>query len=75
MRVARSEIINQLSESLGQEKATDAVDKTMEQLGMAASSELDKQQTLSLLEALAASSGLVGIVARFAKVRIILRFK
>jgi hypothetical protein len=74
-RLSRDELVKQLGESLGLEKAQEAVAAQLVALGLQGISELDKQQTLQLLDAMATSSGLVGVVARFAKVRTILQFK
>ena len=73
-RMDRADLGRHLGESLGREKAEELVGDTARALGIQGDS-YDKAQTLRILEQLAGSAGLVGIVARFAKVRIILQFK
>ena len=74
-RLARSELVRQLAESLGAEKAQAAVDDVAAAAGLGGIVEFNRDETLVILERMAAAPGLVGIVARFAKVRIILRFR
>ncbi len=71
----REELIKQLSEPLGSEKAEEVVQRAAAAAGFGDLTEFDREQTLAILERLAVSPGLVGVVARFAKVRLILRFK
>lgn len=73
-RLQRTELVRQLSESLGREKANEVVLEAATALGLGAL-DYDKQETLRILTKLSAAPGLVGIVARFAKVRVILLFK
>ena len=73
-KLTRADLARHLSESLGEEKAAEVIAEAARALGYAVD-EYDKQQTLQILERLAKQPGLVGIVARFAKVRIILKFK
>jgi hypothetical protein len=74
-RLSRNELVRQLAESLGAEKAEAAVIDVATLAGLGALADYNRDQTLTLLERMAAVPGLVGIVARFAKVRIILRFR
>lgn len=70
-RLARYTLVGHLSRSLGQEKAEDVVDEAAHQVGIG-TDDWERDEALLLLEALANMPGLVGVVARFAKARIIL---
>jgi hypothetical protein len=70
----RDELIAQLSASLGVAKATDLVDTSSNKLGILANKGFSQTEALSILETISASPGLVGIVARCAKARVILRY-
>ncbi len=73
-RLLRSELIRMLSETLGQEKAEEAVTgmaRKLEIFGL----EYDRAQALAILEHLANGPDIVGVVARFAKARVILHLK
>jgi hypothetical protein len=69
--VNRNDLIDKLASSVGIDKANEVVDHTATRLGLGAG-ELDRDGVLKLLEALAQEPGLVGTVARFMKVRVIL---
>jgi hypothetical protein len=69
--MTRQELIAKLTDSVGAEKAIAAVDKAARDLGFGPG-EIDHDRMLLLLERLAADPGIVGTVARFAKVRVIL---
>lgn len=73
-RLSRAKLVAMLAESLGQEKANQVVCDTASRLGLRAS-EYDREEALSILEAMAGEPGLVGVVARFAKARVILSLK
>ena len=71
--IPRAEIVHMLS-ALGEAKANDVVLKTARELGLPTEM-FDGRQALQILEAIARQPGLVGITARFAKARAILRWK
>jgi hypothetical protein len=73
-KVERTDLARHFGASLGREKAEELIADTARGLGIEGGS-YDKADTLRILERLATAQGLVGIVARFAKVRIILQFK
>ncbi len=72
MRISRRELVRQLGESLGLEKAEEVVSAAAARLSLTGE-EYDRDQALTLFEELTNSPGLVGVVARFAKVRLILK--
>lgn len=67
----RGELIEKLASSVGVDKATDVVNSTAASLGLGPG-DFDRDNALKLLEALAQTPGLIGTVARFLKVRVIL---
>jgi hypothetical protein len=71
-RILLTEIQHMLA-ALGDTKARDVVGKAARDLHVVGS-ELDSRQALQLLEHIAGEPGLVGITARFAKARAILRW-
>jgi hypothetical protein len=73
-RLSRTQLVEMLSESLGAEKAGQVVSETTKRLGVDAY-DYDREQALRILEAMAAQPGLVGVVARFAKARVIFALK
>ena len=73
-RLLRSELIRMLSETLGQEKAEEAVTGTARKLEIFGL-DYDRAQALAILEHLANGPDIVGVVARFAKARVILHLK
>lgn len=73
-RLSRFELVSMLAESLGTEKALQAVTAGTAKLGLS-TADFDREEALRLLDHLAAEAGLVGIVARFAKARVILAVK
>lgn len=75
VRLPRRTLIELLAQSLGQEKAEDVVTAAARDLGLPVFGDYNREQTLAVLERLAGMSGLVGVVARFAKARLILLFK
>lgn len=72
-RLLKTDLVMMLSESLGQEKANETVAAAAQQLQLSGR-DFDREETLAILELMASSPGLVGIVARFAKARAILSF-
>jgi hypothetical protein len=62
------EVLSFLSPSLGDEKARDALGHYARTLGISLTS-LTRGEAIALLEAMSQASGLLGVVARFAKVR------
>lgn len=69
----QAEVAGLLSQNIGIEKATDLVSTACAELGIAGT-EMSRDQCLAVLEHLSGSPGLVGIAARFAKSRAILRW-
>jgi hypothetical protein len=69
---SRTELASMLSHNLGIEKAKELIGETADQLGLP--DELTNEQCLEVLEKIAAQPGLVGIAARFAKSRVLLRW-
>lgn len=67
----RDELIAKLASSVGIDKAKEVVNGTASKLGLGAG-DFDRENALKLLEALAQMPGLIGTVARFLKVRVIL---
>lgn len=68
-----SEVYAIFSPCVGDEKAGDLVRAAARKL-LLPNDALGKAQVLALLEELASTPGIVGVTARFAKARIILRF-
>jgi hypothetical protein len=67
-----AELAALLSQNLGMEKALDLVGNAARELSFG--SELSMEQGLEVLERIAVQPGLVGIAARFAKSRVLLRW-
>ena len=71
-RIPLSELQHMLA-ALGDSKARDMVDKATRELRIT-SHELESRQALQVLDYIAAQPGLVGITARFAKARAVLKW-
>jgi hypothetical protein len=71
LRVAAVDLLPLLAPALGTEKARDAVTTTAHRLRLNPQS-LTRDQALSVLDELACTEGIVGVVARFAKARFLL---
>jgi hypothetical protein len=71
--LAAHEIAALFAGAMGKEKGEEVVLGAARRLGLPVT-ELDKAQALLLLDDLAAEPGIVGLCARFAKARLILRF-
>jgi hypothetical protein len=69
-----SDLIAQLSPSLGEAKANELILSITTRLGFASTRGFTQEQALSILENISTQPGLVGIVARCAKARVILKF-
>ena len=67
-----AELAALLSQNLGMEKALELVSAAAKELTFGA--ELTMEQGLEILERIAVQPGLVGIAARFAKSRVLLRW-
>lgn len=65
--------IQQMLAALGDSKARDVISKAARELRITGN-ELESRQALQMLEHIAAEPGLIGITARFAKARAILRW-
>ena len=63
-------LIPLLSQTIGEEKAREVIEDTARRLGMSLPAGLVEREVLSLLDAIAATPGIVGITARFAKSRV-----
>jgi len=73
--LTRVELIKLFSESLGAEKAAATVTATAVSAGLADLTQYNRTQVLVILEKMVLMPGLVGIVARFIKVGVILKLK
>ena len=71
LRIAAVDLLPLLAPALGTEKARDAVTTTAQRLRFDPQS-LTRDQALTVLDELAQSDGIVGVVARFAKARFLL---
>lgn len=71
LRIAAVDLLPLLAPALGTEKARDAVTTTAQRLRFDLQS-LTRDQALTVLDELAQSEGIVGVVARFAKARFLL---
>jgi len=67
------ELIDLLAPTIGVEKSEEAIRDGLRRLNLPEDM-LDKAQAMRLFDDLAATSGLVGVTARFAKSRLLLRF-
>ena len=70
--IAYVDLLSLLAPALGAEKARDATEAAANKLGLDAY-RLTKDDALRVLEVLAATEGIVGVVARFAKARFLLQ--
>jgi hypothetical protein len=70
--LGRSELTALLASSLGEEKAKEVVEEALRKLG-ALHDTFPLSQGVAALDELARSEGLVGVTARFAKARLLLR--
>ena len=68
-----SELIAFFTPSLGDEKARETVHGAISRLRFEGKATFDRAESLRLLEELAREEGIVGVAARFAKARILLR--
>lgn len=59
--------------SVGEEKAREAVGGAITRLGFAHKNTLDRVEALAVLDEIATTAGIIGVAARFAKARILLR--
>src|SRR4051794_6438077 len=70
--LATREIVSRLANTVGMEKSREAVAESMRRLGLTAP-QLDRDQAAALLDDLAHDDGLVGLTARFAKARLLVK--
>jgi hypothetical protein len=68
----RDDAVAMLSQALGKQQAGEVVDRAAAKLGIVGD-DYGPEEILVILEELASQPGTVGIVARFAKVRYILK--
>lgn len=73
-RVVKTELVTLLANTVGTEKSRQLVGATMAELGLTGAT-LARDEALVLLDTLAEAQGVVGIAARFAKARLILKFE
>jgi hypothetical protein len=71
LRLAAVDLLPLLAPALGTEKARDAVTTSAHRLQLDPQN-LSREQALAVLDVLAATDGIVGVVARFAKARFLL---
>lgn len=64
------QLIPLLSQTIGEEKARDVIENAALRLGLSAHVGLTAAEVLHLLDEIAATPGIVGITARFAKSRV-----
>ncbi len=67
------ELVAFFTSSVGEEKAREAVGAALSRLHLAHKNTLDRAESLLVLDEIAAAPGIVGVAARFAKARILLR--
>lgn len=72
-RMPRKELVALLAPTLGVEKGAEVISTAASRLGYAGD-DFDRAQALAVMDALAVGEDLVGIVAQFAKARLILLF-
>lgn len=70
-----STLVAFFSSSLGEEKAREIVHAALKRFGVLPSdlAEIDRSKAIEILESLVGEPGIVGVTARFAKARILLR--
>jgi hypothetical protein len=73
-RQTRAELVELLSASVGYEKAAEAILESCRQAGHSGD-EITREDALRVLELVAKTPGIVGITARFAKTRVLLKWK
>jgi hypothetical protein len=73
-RLPISELVALLAPTIGQEKSAEAITAAARASGIT-EDRLTQEQALGLFEVLASHDGLVGVTARFAKARLVLRFR
>lgn len=69
-RIHRSLVVGFLASSLGDEKSATVWDETVRRLGIPATEWLTRDQVIAVLDFLAAAGQLVGVAARYAKLRL-----
>ncbi len=67
------ELVAFFKPSVGEEKSREAVDTAIGRLHFVHKTQLDRVESLAVLDEIAAAPGIVGVAARFAKARILLR--
>jgi hypothetical protein len=72
-RLSKSQLVALLAPTLGMEKGAEVVGMAATRLGYL-QDDLDRTQALAVMDSLANGEDLVGIVAQFAKARLILLF-
>jgi hypothetical protein len=73
-RLDPSELVKLLAATLGIDKGRETLATALAQLGFSDRGGLDRAQALAVLDHIAREPGIVGVVARFSKARVILRF-
>ena len=72
-RIPLADVLSLLAPSLGEEKAMEVIVQVAKTLRLAPT-ELTRPGALAILDAMASSSGLLGVVARLGKTRFLLRY-
>ena len=67
------ELVAFFTSSVGEEKARETVSTALGRLHFTHKNQLDRVESLALLDEIASSSGIVGVAARLAKARMLLR--
>jgi hypothetical protein len=67
------ELVAFFTPSVGEEKARESVGTALSRLHFTDKTQLDRAESLAVLDEIAAAPGIVGVAARFAKARILLR--
>jgi hypothetical protein len=67
------ELVAFFTSSVGEEKAREAVGAALSRLHFTHKNTLDRVEALAVLDEIALAPGIVGVAARFAKARILLR--
>jgi hypothetical protein len=73
-RLPIAELVTLIAPTIGQEKATESIAFVLRLKGIV-EDKLTQEQALAIFEVLSQSEGIVGVTARFAKARLVLRYR